>query len=220
MLSTVLLLVGCDLSDPFKNNNNDSGKDRIICPVIFTTEEEVVSDASNDFAFRFFEAVDSTMPKGANYVVSPYSAQVALAMAMNGADGSTFEQMRNVLGYKGMDIDDIFNQDFKTYKASDDTSIGISQVMTMDLEEIENNKDKYIEIMNNMHNMYGYKAAVMFVTDAIKNGSYIYYNDAAADIVAESFDIKDIYQGVYIDGLVSRKKQMLPPLLECVERKN
>ena len=52
MLSTVLLLVGCDLSDPFKNNNNDSGKDRIICPVIFTTEEEVVSDASNDFAFR------------------------------------------------------------------------------------------------------------------------------------------------------------------------
>lgn len=119
LLSTVLLLVGCDLSDPFKNNNNDSGKDRIICPVIFTTEEEVVSDASNDFAFRFFEAVDSTMPKGANYLVSPYSAQVALAMAMNGADGSTFEQMRNVLGYKGMDIDDINSYNKKLIEGLD-----------------------------------------------------------------------------------------------------
>ena len=119
MLSVALLLAGCDLSDPFKNNNNDSGKDRIICPVIFTTEEEVVSDASNDFAFRFFEAVDSTMPKGANYVVSPYSAQVALAMAMNGADGSTFEQMRNVLGYKGMDIDDINSYNKKLIEGLD-----------------------------------------------------------------------------------------------------
>ena len=121
---------------------------------------------------------------------------------------------------KGMDIDDIFNQDFKTYKASDDTSIGISQIMTMDVEEIENNKDKYIEIMNNMHNMYNYKAAVMFVTDIIRNGSYIYYNDDAKDIVAESYNINDIHQGIYVDELVSRKKQMLPPLLESVERKN
>ena len=77
LFSLALLITGCDLSDPFNNNNNDSGKDRIICPVVFTAEEETVSDASCDFAFRLFSAVDSIMPKDANYVVSPYSAQVA-----------------------------------------------------------------------------------------------------------------------------------------------
>ena len=107
MLSVALLLAGCDLLDPFNNNNNDSGKDRIICPLVFTAEEEAVSDANCDFAFRFFKSVDSSMPKGTNYVVSPYSAQVALAMALNGSGGSTFEQMRDVLGYKEMDIEDI-----------------------------------------------------------------------------------------------------------------
>ena len=107
MLSVALLLAGCDLIDPFNNNNNDSGKHRLIAPVVFTAEEEAVSDASNDFAFRFFRAADATMPKGANYVVSPFSAQVALSMAMNGAADSTFMQMRDVLGYKGMEIDEI-----------------------------------------------------------------------------------------------------------------
>ena len=107
MLSVALLLAGCDLIDPFNNNNNDSGKHRVITPVVFTAEEEAVADASNDFAFRFFRAVDSTMPKGANYVISPYSAQVALSMAMNGAADSTFMQMRDVLGYSGMGIEEI-----------------------------------------------------------------------------------------------------------------
>ena len=107
MLSVALLLAGCDLIDPFNNNNNDSGKHRVVAPVVFTVEEEAVADASNDFAFRFFRAVDSTMPKGANYVISPYSAQVALSMAMNGAADSTFMQMRDVLGYSGMGIEEI-----------------------------------------------------------------------------------------------------------------
>lgn len=107
MLSVALLLAGCDLIDPFNNNNNDSGKHRLIAPVVFTAEEEAVSDASNDFAFRFFRAADATMPKGANYVVSPFSAQVALSMAMNGAADSTFMQMRDVLGYSGMGIEEI-----------------------------------------------------------------------------------------------------------------
>ncbi len=119
MLSVVLLLAGCDLSDPFNNNNNDSGKHRVITPVVFTAEEEAVADASNDFAFRFFRAVDSTMPKGANYVISPYSAQVALSMAMNGAADSTFMQMRDVLGYSGMGIEEINSYNKKLIEGLD-----------------------------------------------------------------------------------------------------
>ena len=119
MLSVALLLAGCDLIDPFNNNNNDSGKHRVITPVVFTVEEEAVADASNDFAFRFFRAVDSTMPKGANYVISPYSAQVALSMAMNGAADSTFMQMHDVLGYSGMGIEEINSYNKKLIEGLD-----------------------------------------------------------------------------------------------------
>ena len=104
----LLSLCGCDLADPINNNNNGTGKERVeVCNLVLTAAEDSVSDASNDFAFRFMKAFDSTNPDNGNYVVSPYSAQVALAMALNGAAGSTFNQMRDVLGYGGMDIENI-----------------------------------------------------------------------------------------------------------------
>lgn len=119
---------------------------------------------------------------------------------------------------KGMTCDQIFNQDFKTFKVND-SNIGISQVMTMDFEEIEKDKDKFIAILNNLTENLGYSVSLLFVTDIIKNGSYMFYNEKAESIVSEAYEIDKINQGVYMDGMVSRKKQMLPALLDYLERK-
>ena len=148
MLSVALLLAGCDLIDPFNNNNNDSGKHRVITPVVFTVEEEAVADASNDFAFRFFRAVDSTMPKGANYVISPYSAQVALAMALNGAADSTFMQMRDVLGYSGMGIEEINSYNKKLIDGLDFVAEDIRATFANSLWLNSNNfRNPFVEVL-------------------------------------------------------------------------
>lgn len=148
MLSVALLLAGCDLIDPFNNNNNDSGKHRVITPVVFTVEEEAVADASNDFAFRFFRAVDSTMPKGANYVISPYSAQVALSMAMNGAADSTFKQMRDVLGYSGMGIEEINSYNKKLIDGLDFVAEDIRATFANSLWLNSNNfRNPFVEVL-------------------------------------------------------------------------
>ena len=47
----------------------------------------------------------------------------------------------------------------------------------------------------------------------------MFYNEKAEGIVSEAYEIDKINQGVYIDGMVSRKKQMLPALLDYLERK-
>lgn len=120
---------------------------------------------------------------------------------------------------KGMNAEEILHQDIKNYKASDDSTLGISQVFTMDFEGIYKDKDKYIELLNDMHSMYNYKVVIMFVTDVLKNGSYMFYNEDAKDLIKESYDLKVIEEGIYMDGYVSRKKQMLPPLLENIDRK-
>lgn len=121
---------------------------------------------------------------------------------------------------KGMSVEEIFNQDFKTYKAIDNSSLGISQVFTMDFENIERDKNKYIELLNNMHDIYNYKVALLSVTDIINNGSYLFYNEEASELLMESYNLKEVYQGIFISNLVSRKKQMLPPILESIARKN
>ena len=87
-----------------------------------------------------------------------------------------------------------------------------------DYEEIEKDLSKYVELLNNLEKQ-GFKIAVLFITDVIKNGSYVVYNDSAKEIIADSFNISDIKQGIYLQDIVSRKKQMLPNIMEVIEKK-
>ena len=76
--------------------------------------------------------------------------------------------------------------------------------------------DELVKTLNTMCNVGNYKVAVLFVTDIINNGSYIFFNDSAKDIVEEAYRVENISEGAYLNNVVSRKKQMLPPLLENV----
>ncbi|MBR1416722.1 MAG: putative manganese-dependent inorganic diphosphatase [Bacilli bacterium] len=115
-----------------------------------------------------------------------------------------------------MDIQEIFEQDFKTYEV-DNYNIGISQVMTLDIDTILKNKDSYINLLNEMNN-FNYKITLMFVTDVIKNGSYIFYNDSAKDIIMNAYQLDNLKQGLFLSNVVSRKKQMLPKLLDYLQK--
>lgn len=113
----------------------------------------------------------------------------------------------------GMSVEEIIHSDMKTFKYSDST-LAIGQVMTMDFDEISKRQNEFIDGLNTMCKFGNYKIALLFVTDIIKNGSYLFFNEEAKEIVEDAYGIEDIKQGVYLDGVVSRKKQMLPPLLE------
>jgi manganese-dependent inorganic pyrophosphatase len=112
-----------------------------------------------------------------------------------------------------MDYEDVIMQDFKNYKL-DDGSIGISQVITLDIDEIIKDQDKYINILNEMVKANNYKVAIMFVTDIIKNGSYVFYNKAAKNIISNAYLINNLEEGLFMPDVVSRKKQMLPDLMD------
>jgi len=92
--------------------------------------------------------------------------------------------------------------------------MAIGQVMTMDFEEIAKRQEEFVASLNAMCNLGNYKISLLFVTDIIKNGSYLFYNESSKEIIEEAYGIKEAYQGIYLDGVVSRKKQMLPPLLD------
>ena len=45
-------------------------------------------------------------------------------------------------------------------------------------------------------------------------------NENSEEILEEAYGIEHAHQGVYLDGIVSRKKQMLPPLIEVTDRRS
>ncbi len=119
----------------------------------------------------------------------------------------------------GMTKEDILYHDFKKFKYADD-NIGIGQILTSNVADVLDYQDEYIQLINQISKNEDYKILCLFVTDIINNGAYVIYNDSAASILEESYGLNHIEQGTYLEGIVSRKKQIIPPILETLEKYN
>lgn len=128
------------------------------------------------------------------------------------------EMLKAASSIAGKSVAELINMDLKTYSVGNKT-LGISQIMTMDFDTIKENIDEFINKLNEMVNT-NYSIVVIFITDIIKNGSYVLYNTKSADIIADSFGIKNIHQGVFLPKMVSRKKQILPAILNTIDNEN
>jgi len=71
--------------------------------------------------------------------------------------------------------------------------------------------------LNNVSNNNNYLFVCLFVTDILENGTYILYSDRAKEVLESAFGIKDIKQGHFLKGIISRKKQILPVLMNDME---
>ena len=128
-----------------------------------------------------------------------------------------FDMFKAGSSLEGMTKENIIFQDFKKFNY-DNQNIGVGQVFTTDVDYILNEKEQYIDILNNICNEQAYNIVTLFITDIINNGSYILYNDNAHDIIQESYKLDRLKQGHYLKNVVSRKKQMIPPILETLEK--
>lgn len=67
-------------------------------PRALTSSEHSVLDASNSFSFSLWQAINRSSTDS-NVFVSPLSVSFALGMAMNGANGQSYDEMRSALGF-------------------------------------------------------------------------------------------------------------------------
>ena len=118
---------------------------------------------------------------------------------------------------EGMSVEEIIHSDMKTFKFNK-TNMVIGQTITMDFDTISKKESEFISSLNFICNIGNADVALLFVTDVIKNGSYIYYNTDSKKLISDAYGIDDLKEGHYLEGVVSRKKQMLPPLIEIIER--
>jgi serine protease inhibitor len=76
----------------------DGSPQVIALPRQLTTVEAEMVSATNSFGFNLLKEVNTTFADS-NVFMSPLSASMALGMTMNGAEGTTFTEMRSTLGF-------------------------------------------------------------------------------------------------------------------------
>lgn len=116
---------------------------------------------------------------------------------------------------EGLTKEEVVKSDFKSFPVGDE-KIAIGQVFTLDVDRIFDELDSYIEKLEEINTKEGYKFIVLAITDILKNGSYILYTSDAKKVLENVYNLEDIKQGYYVDGLVSRKKQILPAILDVL----
>lgn len=116
----------------------------------------------------------------------------------------------------GMEPVDVLYNDFKLYTV-DDKTLGIGQFFTTNFDEISKDLENYLSVLDKEAEANNYSLLALYITDIIKNGSYVIYNRKAKDLMDQAYDM-DFKEGEYLQDCVSRKKNVVPVLMASFEK--
>jgi len=112
--------------------------------------------------------------------------------------------------------DEIIKIDFKdfNFKAG---KFGIGQVETVDLNEFNGREDELMTAVAGLKQKEDYAGVVLFITDIIQEGSKFFVAVDDSVKTEEALGAKLENGQVYIPGILSRKKQVLPKFTELFD---
>lgn len=116
---------------------------------------------------------------------------------------------------QGKTVSEIFNQDFKPFSMGE-TKVGVAQVNTMDIDGFMPLKDEMLNYMSSEAETKGYDVVMLLLTDILTEGSQVLVAGKRYDYVEKTFDVKLIDSMAFLPGVLSRKKQVIPPLTVVV----
>ncbi|WP_195467810.1 putative manganese-dependent inorganic diphosphatase [Clostridium sp. D43t1_170807_H7] len=116
---------------------------------------------------------------------------------------------------KGKTVEQIFNTDFKPFTI-EGTKVGISQVNTMDIEGFMPLKEEMLNYMDQKAKEAGLEMVMLLLTDILNEGSEILVTGAKPEIVEKAFKITLKDKGAFLPGILSRKKQVVPPITNAI----
>lgn len=111
----------------------------------------------------------------------------------------------------GQTPQELLSQDFKAFTIND-YKIGISQVFTMDSESLEDMRDDLIDLMEERAREYGYSIFMLMLTNIFEQASEIVAVGQEKNYAAQAFDERLVNDSFYAPGVLSRKKQVVPPI--------
>ena len=125
------------------------------------------------------------------------------------------EMLRAGTSLEGMTKEDILYYDYKLFKTKN-KEFSIGQIFTFNFEEIEKDIDEYVKVLDTVAERSNHSLVALYVTDVMKNGSYVLYNTKAQNLMDLAYN-KSINEGYFIPKCISRKKNIVPVIMGVLE---
>ena len=111
---------------------------------------------------------------------------------------------------------ELLNMDMKIFEI-DGAKIGVAQVNTVNEAEVLERKEKLLAEIDNIIAKEGLKFFMLAITNILTNDSAALISGDGNDVVEKAFGEKVDSNLVTLKGVVSRKKQIIPPLTKAIQ---
>ena len=114
--------------------------------------------------------------------------------------------------------EEIFYQDYKKFIV-DDLAFGVGQISFMSVEELQTVKDRLMPYMEKECGKHGIKMVFFMLTNIIKESTELLcYGEGSDGLVYEAFGEKGEDSSCRLEGVVSRKKQLIPKFMNALQQ--
>ena len=119
---------------------------------------------------------------------------------------------------KGKSAEDICFQDFKQFTVND-TIFGVGQITSMSKEELAAIRDMMTEHLPKVLEAHNLNMIYFMLTDILAESTELLcVGTGARGIALSAFDLPDNAKSLMLKGVVSRKKQLIPVLVETMQQ--
>ena len=114
--------------------------------------------------------------------------------------------------------EEIFYQDYKKFIAEGDICFGVGQISSMDADELREIKERLVPFMVSECGRHGVSRVYFMLTDIMEQSTeLLFYGEGSEEMAVNAFKIEPTDGTIYLKGVVSRKKQLIPPLMEAAQ---
>lgn len=108
--------------------------------------------------------------------------------------------------------EELFYQDFKQFKMGE-LELGVGQVNSLDSNELQEVKNRVLEYMNKVYKDKSLDLVLFMLTDIANERTELLFAGSNTELISKAFEGKHGKNSIMLPGVVSRKKQVIPPLL-------
>ena len=107
-------------------------------------------------------------------------------------------------------VEELLRSDFKEFHIAE-YRLGVGQVTCIDSDRVLERKDELMAAMARMQKQSGYDLVMLMLTDVLLEGTKLLYL-GSDDAIRNAFSVEPKDNTVFLPGVMSRKKQVIPML--------
>lgn len=95
--------------------------------------------------------------------------------------------------------------------------ISISQCSVLERQQAIDRKEEILEALDRMRKKSGYDLSIVMITNVLEEASILFFIGEPKNLLGEAFHMDAADNMLMLPGVMSRKKQVVPPLSEAVK---